>query len=42
MPIIQLAAYVVPNPVTYGAGIPLQASPVAYSPYWFMNFYLDN
>ena len=33
MPITQPAAYVAPNPVAYGPAIPLQASPVAYSPY---------
>ena len=42
MPITQPSAYVAPNPVAYGAAIPLQASPVTYSPYWFINFYLDN
>ena len=33
MPITQPSAYVAPNPVAYGAAIPLQASPVTYSPY---------
>ena len=35
MPITQPAAYVAPNPVTYGATMPLQP-PGVYSPYWLI------